>query len=531
MNLLNRLSALALVALLGAATGDRPPQPGRVVAGFASPAAHLETAGARPGAFTVFGWVSPPASVTTDARVAEEAGAGMGLMMPAWNDSGRRADNLARLDLAAAHGMRCVIWDARFDRFDRLDPDSPAGGALLDSIVADYRGHPAFFSFHLGDEPPRSMWPLLARLFARLRERDPGHPVWNNLHGPGPDRAAWMGYVHDYLAQVRPDILCDDHYDFSLAGDRGLFVENAAGLNAMARAAGLPFWSIVLLVQHGAYRAVTPGELAWQVSMLLAYGARGVGYFTYWTPAPDSTWNWHPAIISYEGERTAWYPEVAELNRRVRPAGEVLAGLTWLATEHANWTPAGGTPFAPDGIVSAVAGRAALGQFVGVDGTRYLLLVNSDSLSSQTVGLSVPAARRVWQMGDSAGDWLELRPVSPGPGRRFDFTLAPGGFALLRFGGPFSALGAGRGPRLVVAPVPARKEVRLVLSGVRPSGHVEVLDVRGRRVRSWRLERSEVTLTWCGDSDSGPPVPPGFYFVRAEDGGGVSVSRLEWLGK
>ena len=530
MNLLNRLAALAAVALLGAAPGDRPGVPGRVAGGPAAPASR---AGALPGPFTLFGWVSPPASVTTEARVAEMAGAGLNLAMPAWNDSGRVRDNLARLDWAAGQGMRCLLWDARFDRFDSLDPGSPEGGAVLDSIVADYRGHPAFFGFAIGDEPPRSMWPLLRGIYDGLRRRDPDHPVWNNLLGPAnfTNRDAWMGYVRDYLAQVQPGILCDDYYEFFTAGNRGQFVENAAGLNAMAREAGLPFWSIVLIVQHGSYRAVTPGELAWQTSMLLAYGARGIGYFTYWTPAPDTFWKWQPAVISYEGERTGWYPVLQELNRKVRPVGEALAGLTWLATGHAGGTPAGGTPFAPDGVLARVDGRAALGHFVDAEGTRYVLLANADSSFSQTVGLTLAAPRRVWRMADGGGDWRELAAVPAPHGERVDVALDAGGCALLRLDGPFAPLGAGRGPGLTVAPRPARGVVRLEVSGARPAGQLEILDLHGRRLRSWRLGSPAATLSWYGESDSGGTVPPGVYFARAEDTRGVTVARLQWLGR
>ena len=529
MSLLNRIATVSVLALTGLAPGDRPAAPGRVVAG---PAAAVRADGAVTDRFVTFGWVSPPASVTTDARIAEMAGAGLTLTVPAWNDSGRREDNLARLDFAAAHGMRCILWDARFDRFHGLDPGSAGGGALLDSIVADYRGHPAFFGYYLGDEPARDIWPLLHDIAVPLRQRDPLHPAWDNLLGRGafPDRAAWEGYTRDFLAALDPAVLCNDHYDFLEGRDVGLFVENAAGLSAIARAAGLPFWSIVLLVQHGPYRALTPGELSWQAGMLLAYGARGIGYFTYWTPAPDPAWNWQPAVISYDGERTAWYPTLAALNQQVLPVGETLAGLTWLATVHAGSVPRGGTPFVADALVGAVEGRAALGHFVDAFGTRHLLVVNSDSLAGRQVALTLVGPRRVWRLGERAGEW---RPVATDPapgGVRVALDLEPGGFALLRASGPFSPLGAGRGPGLGVYPRPAHREVSLTVSGMRAGGQVEILDASGRRVRSWLPGSDEATLTWRGEREVGGTVPPGLYFVRAEDPGGVTVARLEWLG-
>jgi hypothetical protein len=529
MSQLRRFAALSLLALSGLAVGDRPAALGRVTPGLA---AAVRTAGAARDRFVTFGWVSPPASVTTDARIAEMADAGLTLTLPAWNDSGRREDNLARLDFAAAHGLRCLLWDTRFNRFLTLGPRSAAGGVLLDSIVADYRDRPAFFGYYLGDEPSRGIWPLLDSIAGPLRLRDPAHPVWNNLLGRGSfeSRAAWESYTRDYIAALHPRVLCDDHYDFHLDGDVGQFVENASGFAAMAREAGLPFWVIVQLVQHGVFRALTPGELAWQTSMLLAYGARGIGYFTYWTPAPDPVWNWQPAMISYEGQRSAWYPVVAELNRKVRAAGETLAGLTWLATVHAGSTPLGGAPFVPEAVVGSVEGRAALGHFTDGYGVRHVLVVNSDSLAAQQVTLTLRGPRLIWRLGGEAGEWQSVTSLPVPGGERVALDLEPGGFVLLRISGPFSPPGAGRGPGLGVYPRPAHREVSLTVSGLDPGGHVEILDAGGRRVRSWRPGSDEATLTWRGERDSGGSAPPGIYFVRAEDAGGISVSRLEWLG-
>ena len=46
----------------------------------------------------------------------------------------------------------------------------------------------------------------------------------------------------------------------------------------------VPFLLIVQAMPHGPYRDPTEAELAWQVHHALAFGARGISYFTYWTP-------------------------------------------------------------------------------------------------------------------------------------------------------------------------------------------------------------------------------------------------------
>jgi len=357
--------------------------------------------------FALFGWVSPPPAFTTEAHVAEMADAGLTVMLPYQGDSGAVADNLARLDLAAAHGLRCIVWDRRFERVADLGDSTPAGAALLDSIVADYRDRPAFMAYYLGDEPMPDIMPVIAPLFAALRARDPAHPAWNNLIGRGyyPDQASFLAALRDYVARIHPVVLSDDYYDFYATGDRGLFFENLSGLSAVAREAGLPFWYVGLLVQHIPYRQPTPEMVSWQAGMALAYGAHGFGYFTWWTPAPDPMYQWASAVIDTLGQRTAWYPFVREFGPQLRAAGETLAPLRWLATGHAGGVPQGGAAFAPDRVIAGVRGRAALGQFRDDAGRRVVVVVNADSLRSQTITLDLAARWTVERLGSTTGEW------------------------------------------------------------------------------------------------------------------------------
>jgi hypothetical protein len=526
------LSVLAVTGALVTTAGDRPRAPGRVVGGPA--ASGPGTAAALP-AFTQFGWVSPPPDSTTPVRMDEMVEAGMTLALPAINDTaldGRLADNLTRLALAGARGMRVMVWDERFAVLATTDPSSPAGRALIDSVVGSYHDDPALAGWYAGDEPPASRFDLLARLRAELAARDPAHPMWNNLLGRGTfaTRDAWLAYLREYVATVRPSVLCDDQYDFTQDGDRGLFVENAAGLAAVARESGLPFWSIVLVTQHHVFRPIAPGLLTWQVAQLLAYGARGIGYFTYWTPL-DGDFAWGPGLIARDGSRGPLYATVAALAPRVRAAGETLAGLAWVATEHAGSCPTGGTPFAPDDWVSAVEGRAALGHFLGADGARHLLVANSDSASARELALTLPHASSVEVLGAAAGAWDPLASAPVAGGRRVVLPLAAGDFALLRVRGDFGTLRAGAAPALRAWPSPARAQARFSYQGLGAHGRLEVLDLAGRRVWSAAPRAGDGLVTWDGARDGGGRVPPGVYLARLEDARGVAVARLVWLGR
>ncbi len=516
------LAGIALSAVLGAGV---PRPSARVPAGLAAASEGVNVP-AWPR-FALFGWVSPPRESTTAGRYAELADAGLNLTVLAWADSGRVADNLARLDATRPRGVRNLLLD---QQLSHVAASAPGSLVLADSIVRRYRDDPAFAGWYLGDEPPTSSFARLGELFAILRARDPAHPAWNNLQGRSafPSHEAFVAYVRAYVAATQPAVLCDDEYEFDQSGDRGRLTENVATLAGIARENGLPFWGIVLLVQHASYRPVTTGMLRWQVAQWLAFGARGIGYFTYWTPAPDHVMNWQPAMIAWgTGARTAAYDSVRALNARLAPLGNTLAGMQWLLTEYAGSVPAGGTPFAPDSLLAAVDGRATLGVFADSTGAPHVFVASADSLAIRTVTLTLAEGRRAWRLRDDGGAWDALAVAPDG---RLALTFAPGDFALLKLSGPADALAAGRAPHLALGPNPARGEVRFTFAGVAGRARLEVLDLGGRRVWSYAFAPSEVGVSWRGERDVGGRTSAGVYFARLEDARGVAVRRLSWLG-
>jgi len=526
-------SALVLVLGLAAIPGDQSPRPGRVFSSWAGASVSEDAPPAVASPFMLFGWCSPPVESTTTFRIAEMDSLGFNLLQPALINTGELRDNLTRLDLARTMGMRCIVWDHRFEAFRTLPVESPEGGALLDSIVADYRDHPGMFGYYMGDEPSAPDFPLLAQLSLALHARDPQHPLWNNLYGRShfATRDEWLAYTEDYATRLHPAVLCNDQYDFRRTGDVGAFVENAAGLSGVARAHGIPFWGVLLLVEHGSFRAITPGELSWQIAMLLAYGARGVGYFTYWTPPPDSAWNWQPAVIDQQGHRTPWFEVLRALDPEVRRVGELLAPLAWLGTVHAGSVPRGGTRFASDGWIQSVDGRATLAHFVDHAGHRLLFLANSDSAEAQKIVLHLSPGVTACAWNDGPDAALPDSCSQGGGSDRIDETLGPGAFrTYVLFANSEPPFAGGNSPACTARPEPSRGSVTLAIGHVGARGTLELLDAQGRRVWKRSLPPGATTMSWHGERDAGGAAAAGLYFVRVEDSSGFTVRRLTWLG-
>jgi len=522
------LVSTSVILMLAAATAAGDRGLGRASALPARVSANPGTASLAP--FTLFGWVSPPVSFTTSERYAELANAGLNTTVLAWEDPGTPAENLKRLEYTRPVGVRNLLLDLRIDEVHENDP---ATYALMDTIVATYQNDPAFLGYYLGDEPPLSTFPQVAEWFRLLRAHDPLHPGWNNLQGrlAFSTHNAWIDYLRSYASQVQPAVLCTDDYDHLVTGDRGQFIENVAGTAQVAREYGLPFWGIVLVIKHYNYRDADDGLLRWQVAQWLSYGSRGIGYFTYWTPAPDTTVNWGDGMIRYAtGERTFHYDQVRALNLRVKPLGEELAGLAWLSTEHSAGTPKGGTAFAPDSLVASVEGRATLGTFADATGTPYLFVANRDSSLAQTIALELVGERKVERFAD-AGGW-EPWPSAPTPrGRRVELSLAPGDFALLQVTGGCPGLTSGTcAAALAAAPNPGSVSVRFAATRVSGTSTLTILDLNGRRIWARALAGEAPVVVWDGHADDGSHVKPGFYWARLTDANGSVVRRVTWLG-
>ena len=95
-------------------------------------------------------------------------------------------------------------------------------------------------------------------------------------------------------------------------------------------------------------RVPNRAEILWQVNTALAYGTRGVGWFSYWTPQPDQGFqndeNAEPlliephlnAMIDINGNRTKVYDYVKEANFYLKKAGKGL--LNWDNTDVARYS-------------------------------------------------------------------------------------------------------------------------------------------------------------------------------------------------
>jgi hypothetical protein len=165
--------------------------------------------------------------------------------------------------------------------------------------------------------------------------------------------------------------------------------QNLEIVRAAAVRHGLPFAACIQSVAHFGYLPPTEETLSLQVFSAIAYGARGIEYFTFYTPERG---NYRQAPIDPFGRKTAVFDALRTINSRVAAWVPTLLDLRSTGVFHAPDVPKHGRGLADsawlrtirmekdeDGFVPPqVTAHFLVGEFVDSRERPYILLVNRD---------------------------------------------------------------------------------------------------------------------------------------------------------
>ena len=410
---------LALCVLASDAVGAPPPQPA---------APPHPTAKWDPDVFPISFWCGVPVKFNTLERYREVADAGFTYTMPNL-DAGQPTveDNRRTLDHCKAVVIKAFLWDSRMPQ--GLGPGGE-GKERIDAIVADYAAHPAFAGYFIGDEPGAGAFPALAQTFAYLAEKDPDHPAYVNVYPnycppAGLGTATYDEYIRRWLTEVRPAVLCYDHYHFRNTFDQPGFFDNLRVVRREALAAGVPFWQIALLINHFDYRMPTEAEKRFEAMQTLAFGGKGFMYFTYWQPGKD----WGTAVIQLDGTRTKQYDEVKRINRDVQAIGRHL--LKARSVDVFEYGQPGDHTNTGKDVVRFDGPNVTVGLFEGPGQTRYAMFANRDYRNAVTVPVTLETGgKELRLLNKQSGEWQAVGRTDDG---RVLLRLAAGDGDLYRW--------------------------------------------------------------------------------------------------
>ncbi len=266
--------------------------------------------------FAIGFWVDPPLDERADERYQEIAEANFTLVI-----GGFGANTLEKaeqqLALCEKYGLNAIVMLPGVTDMDTL----PEG--------------PACWGYCLRDEPGADEFPHLRTQVDAVRVARPGRLGYINLFPSYASPWGQLGtetyeeYVRQFMEVVDPDVLCMDHYPvFKPDRDgRDGYCEDLDVIRRHALEHDIPFWNFFNAMPYGPHTDPTESQMRWQIYASLAYGAKGVLYFCYYTPAGDE-FPKGGALITRDDQRTSKWYAARRLNEQLKHLGPTLMQLT-----------------------------------------------------------------------------------------------------------------------------------------------------------------------------------------------------------
>lgn len=296
------------------------------------------------------------------------------------------------LDLVRAAGLKAIV----------SDPSTHVGDAeaafgdeeirrRVEALIKRVGRLPAVYGYYLRDEPSAAVFPGLARWSRAIEAAAPGAAAYINLF-PNYASPAQLGtatyqeHLDQFVRTVRPRFISYDHY--ALMDDGSLrkgYFQNLEAVRSTAMRNSIPFWNIVLSNAHFRYAEPTEAGLRFQLFTTLAYGGRGISYFTYFTPAIG---NYRLGPIDPFGKKTPTWEMLRRVNLQLHALGPTYLKLKSTGVFHHPEVPEGCSGLPSSRYVSELTGgNLLLGEFEGPQNRPYILVVNKDLHQSTAFGI------------------------------------------------------------------------------------------------------------------------------------------------
>ena len=278
----------------------------------------------------------------------------------------QRSEIVKAFKLCEEFGLKYFIADLGF-RCDSSGGTTPNKSQehynnLMDN--AWYLDEPAFAGIAVKDEPSAADLDDIGKVNIALKEKTDGKIVYTTLFpnkvqshrlyledNSGSEWEKYCRYVYKYLDVVKPDILCYDYYAFFKkngtlddtynAGDLDIVKKTAGKENMkdywrslslfsnLAKQYNIPMWVSVATRDHNRKTPHYFKQLDWQVNTSLAYGAKGVQYYSYWSlmgGTSPSTWGTTSVggMVTHNGTPHDVYYDIQKINQNIKLVDDVL---------------------------------------------------------------------------------------------------------------------------------------------------------------------------------------------------------------
>lgn len=298
----------------------------------------------------------------------------------------------ADLNAVRDAGLTCFLRDEWIN--SHTPPNVPSDSEIREhfaQLKREIGDNPAALGFYLHDEPSAGVMPGLGKLAAGLRQAMPDKWPYVNLfpYRVSPERLGtrdYDSYVRMLVKTIGQPFLSYDNY--SLVGGQMLdqFYTNLDIVRRLGLETKTPFWNCILANSHFNYMEPSDATFNLQVYSTLAYGGRGIQYFTYFAPTIG---NYRMAAVDQFGNRTTTWDMLRRINNQIHALAPTLIHLRSTGVYHYPDVPDQGHPLSESKLIESVemtqrfvrppvGGRFLVGEFEDERQRPYFLIVNKD---------------------------------------------------------------------------------------------------------------------------------------------------------
>ncbi len=281
-------------------------------------------------------WVTPPANNQTSDAYKDIKECGINFVNGFYFHENSNSRILNVLDHCQSHGLkyfanRAVVTDDIKKYAQNPDP------ALLTKFtngIKPYANHPAFAGELLMDEPGKPLFGSVNAFASAFKNAFP-EKLWHvNLfpsYATGGIQASnYADYINSWMETLSPHYLSYDSYPLLTNGKIiNDYYSNLDFIRSKSRFKEIPFWTFIQTLAISGTSGVddkrepSEADIRWQVWSGLAFGAKGIQYFCYWSPGSGSE-TFGEALIGLDGQKTVRYDYVKKLNADINAVGKIL---------------------------------------------------------------------------------------------------------------------------------------------------------------------------------------------------------------
>jgi hypothetical protein len=375
-----------------------------------------------PSVFPIFGW----GQALTDAallKTMRDAG---------FNIAGFAA--VADVKYIRAAGLFCYVTDKRANGYNwKQLPSDEIIRKNLASLAAEVGSDSAVLGFVLSDEPNAAEILGIAHVEKILREIMPNKIGYVNIlpsiatqsqHGA----SSYEAYVRMIPEVLHLPFISYDNYSLVEGHMRDQFYTNLEIIRRISLDTKTPFWNCILANTHFDYMEPSDATLHLQVYSTLAYGGRGLEFFTYLT-YPEN--NFRLGAIDEFGGKTPTWGMVQRINYELNVLAPIMATLHSTGVYHSPDVPEGGQPLSQSRLVKSVeatqrniithpaTAQFLVGEFEDARSRPYFMVVNKSLTESFAFDVKLSQGAKLNCISPYSGrvdshsvDWL-----APGAGK------------------------------------------------------------------------------------------------------------------